>query len=275
MHAQDALPIDSTSDKSFWHGYTSFYEPRLPASISGLVLEFGVFKGNSIRWLLARYPQATIVGADILPTQPEWPADARVSYRDVDQGSEEAVARLLAELPAPQLLIEDGSHQPSHQSRCLRLGLRALAPGGTYILEDIHTSHPAHAQFQEEFKADGLAAAWRRSRGARHSPAAQTSLSVLLAFEHLKRRGVGRIPAPALEALTAGNHFQAADIEAMYADIDTIEVFKRATLPDACWRCGSSNYDYLRWRCSCGTALLAEADSMTVLIRKHGASAGV
>jgi len=97
MHAEGALPIDSTSDKSFWHGYTAFYEPRLPTSINGLVLEFGVFKGNSIRWLQARYPTATIVGADILPMQPEWPVDARATYRVVDQGSEEGVAEPLAD----------------------------------------------------------------------------------------------------------------------------------------------------------------------------------
>ena len=50
----------SHSDKSFWHGYLSFYESHLPRNIEGLIVEFGVFKGNSIRWLSQKYPEAKI-----------------------------------------------------------------------------------------------------------------------------------------------------------------------------------------------------------------------
>lgn len=266
------LPIDLTSDKSFWHGYTAFYEPRLPATLDGLILEFGVFKGNSIRWLLERYPAASVVGADILPQQPEWPVDRRASYRRLDQGSETQVSALFAELPAPQLIIEDGSHMPSHQSRCLRLGLPALAPGGIYIVEDIHTSHPSHAQFRSEFGSGPRLAPLLRGARATDVQGRQTSLSLLLAFEHLHRRGVERIDAAELEALAAGDHFSHDDIESLYAMTASVEVYKRATLPGQCWRCGSERFDYLRWRCACGTELLAEADSMTVLIRKRASA---
>ena len=86
------------------------------------MVEFGVFKGNSIRWLPRRYPAARIVGADILPVQPEWPIDPRVEYALVDPLRDDEVEALLNRLPPPALIIEDGSHIPSHQWRCFRCG---------------------------------------------------------------------------------------------------------------------------------------------------------
>ncbi|EJL67881.1 hypothetical protein PMI12_05501 [Variovorax sp. CF313] len=240
------------TDKSFWHGFTNFYDTHLPHRIEGKILEFGVFKGNSIRWLLAKFPDAVIHGADILPAQPEWPLDSRVTYHEVDQEEEEQVKSLLEKIgQGLRLLIEDGSHFPRHQSRCLRLGLGALEPGGTYVLEDIQTSHPAHSQYADEFG----------------SAVEQTSLSVLLAFEHLKRRGEALSPSR-LAMLGRGSHFTASDIEKLFAQITSIDVYKRATLPSKCWKCGSSNFDYHSYRCECGVDLMNEADSMTVVIKK-------
>ena len=158
---------------------------------------------------------------------------------------------------------------PSHQSRCLRLGLPALSPGGFYIVEDIHTSHPSHAQFRSEFGSSPRLAPLLRGARATDAPGRQTSLSLLLAFEHLRRRGVGSIDPAELDALATGEHFSHEVIESLYAMTASVQVYKRATLPGQCWRCGSERFDYLRWRCACGTELLAEADTMTVLIRKR------
>ena len=57
------LPINS--DKYFWHGFREVYARLLPEFIEGRVVEFGVFKGDSIRWLMEQYPMAEIIGADI------------------------------------------------------------------------------------------------------------------------------------------------------------------------------------------------------------------
>jgi ribosomal protein L37E len=45
-------------------------------------------------------------------------------------------------------------------------------------------------------------------------------------------------------------------------------VYKRATLPTQCWRCGSTDFDYLSWHCSCGVPLLGNADSMSIVLQK-------
>ena len=46
------------------------------------------------------------------------------------------------------LVIEDGSHHPIHQRNCLVETLPHVREGGLYILEDIHTAHPAHALYR-------------------------------------------------------------------------------------------------------------------------------
>ncbi|MGJ7494382.1 hypothetical protein ACSFA8_04840 [Variovorax sp. RT4R15] len=136
-------PLLATSDKSFWHGFTSFYDKHFPERVDGAIIEFGVFKGNSIRWLLTQFPDARIFGADILPTQPEWPIDPRVIYVELDQGRDEQVAALVNGVDRLQLIIEDGSHIPRHQSNCLKHGLSALQPGGMYVRGDPDNSAEA------------------------------------------------------------------------------------------------------------------------------------
>ena len=264
-------PLDESSDKSFWHGYTAFYEGLLPADIDGLIIEFGVFKGNSVRWLLARYPRARIVGVDILPVQAEWPVDPRVEYRQADQGSEDQMAALLADLPPPQLIIEDGSHVPAHQARCLRLGMDRLLPGGLYILEDAHTSLPSHALYRQELvnsskgkPGQALHNLLQRNAVPRHA----TALSLLLGLEHVRRLSDEAARQRALEALDIGGHFDRQAIERLHRCIASIRVYRRSTLPLRCYRCGSEAFDYHAYRCRCGVELYAEADSMSVAIVK-------
>lgn len=252
MDKLPSSPLMAASDKAFWHAYVDFYARHFPQDVDGLVVEFGVLNGNSIRWLSERFPSAQLVGVDILDVQPTWPQGERIRYARVDQDNEAQVAAFFAGIAAPRLIIEDGSHFPRHQSRCLRLGLAKLASGGLYVLEDIHTSHPEHSLFKAEFGAVDRA---------------QTSLHVLLAFEHAKRLGLPALSDTQLQRL-AGGHFSAEQLQALYAAVDTVHVYKRATLPTQCWRCGSTDFDYLSWHCACGVPLLGNADSMSIVLKK-------
>src|SRR5262249_8996013 len=58
------------SDRHYWHRYTDRYEQAF-ASLGVVrdVLEFGVLEGASIRWLHHRFPEARIVGVDIISPQ--------------------------------------------------------------------------------------------------------------------------------------------------------------------------------------------------------------
>ena len=90
---------------------------------------------------------------------------------------------------------------------------------------------------------------------------------MLLAFEHSKRLGLQALSAEQLARL-AGGHFNAAQLQSLYAQLDAVHVYKRATLPTQCWRCGSSDFDYLSWHCGCGVPLLGNADSMSIVLQK-------
>lgn len=259
------------SDKVFWHGYMDFYESFLPKHIDDLVVEFGVLKGASIRWLLERYPEANIVGVDILPVQNEWPQGERVRYKQLDQGSEQEVIDFFEEIEAPSLIIEDGSHIPMHQSVCLKHGLNKLKPGGLYILEDIHTSHPQHSLYQTEFILNQrfLGRLKQKLFRREYVQGKQTALSVLLALEQIQRRGKEQLSRQELDLLSKGSHFSEADIELMNTQIKSIHVYKRATFPSACYVCGNTVFDYHNFKCTCGVKLLETADSMSILIVKN------
>jgi len=268
-------PLLQQSDKFFWHDYIDFYEKNLPNKITGHIVEFGVFKGNSIRWLLERFPQAEVIwGLDILPVQNSWPKDPRVMYNQVDQGSETDVANFFKRTPSPELIIEDGSHIPSHQARCLKYGMSALKPGGLYILEDIHTSIPGHQLFNSELSTIPrlVQSFFSRLGLLKNSSAFQntmpTALSVLLAIEQNRRLGLSRLNDASLKLLSIGSNFSDNDIRSLDEQISDVFVYKRATLPRACYSCGSTVFDYNRFVCSCGTGVFDHTDSMAILIKK-------
>lgn len=247
-------PLLSESDKSFWHGYTEFYSEKLPRTVGRPIVEFGVLHGNSIRWLLEKYPDEQIYGVDILQIQPGWPISERVDYRCVDQSNERSVENFFRSIPSPGLIIEDGSHVPSHQARCLRFGLECLAPGGFYILEDLHTSHPQHELYLEEFGG--------KPGNSKYHP---TVLSLLLCFEHLLRIG-RRMSEQQLQQFSVPGFMSGAQLDLMFSKIKRIDFYKRAKLPSRCYACNSTSFNYTDFTCACGVDLMKVADSMTAFI---------
>ena len=238
------------SDKSYWHRYVDFYEEALSnLDRVSAVLEFGVFKGHSIRWLAGRFPEARIVGCDIVPTQESWPISPRIEYERVDQGSVDQMRSLFSRLDTRfDLVIEDGSHEPLHQRNCLIESIPYVRQGGMYVLEDIHTSHPAHEMYR----------ALRR-------PSMVGVLHLLLATEHLKSIGA-EMDEDTRSQLTSNSLFSREDIDLVFTRIETIDIYRRATLPRRCYQCGTSNFDYANLRCRCGTLLYGQADSMSAVL---------
>ena len=249
-----AIALIADSDKHFWHRYTETYLAAF-AKLGTVrrILEFGVHHGASIRWLRSRFQQAEIVGVDILPVQPTWPQDAGLTYRVVDQADRTAVADMLADAGSFDLMIEDGSHVPQHQVNCLVEGLRRVRPGGLYILEDICTSHPLQAAFRHYSLIDG-----------RQVP---TALHVLLAIIHRKEIG-GDADADFVGPLAHPGFCSSADVRELFATIDRATMYRRSVLPLRCYACGSTDFDYVAWRCQCGVALYEPANSMAVLLWK-------
>lgn len=228
------------SDKFFWHGYIQFYEKFFVNRDFRSIAELGVFKGNSIRWLLERFPNSNICAADILPQQESWPVDPRVKYFNLDQGNTDQVIDFYNQENF-DLIIEDGSHFPEHQVTCLVEGMKRLLPGGLYVLEDIHTS-------------------LNQPQG--------NALTVLLAIDHYNRIEKTIDEHTATE-IADQSLLSASDVILLARQIKTISLYRRTHLPNSCYNCGSTDFLYSRLKCSCGVDIFSNGDSMSFVIEKH------
>jgi len=243
------------SDKHYWHRYSQFYRPHFE-SLSPVtsILEYGVFKGASIRWLRSVFPAADIAAVDILQHQPEWPTGPGITYHVADQGDRTGIARLLQDMGREfDLVIEDGSHSPPHQVNCLAETLSWVRPGGLYVLEDLHTSMPQHALYQQTCAAG-----------------TPTSLHLLLFIEHLLANSKSLSPENA-QRLSAPGMFTAEDVQQLAEGIAQVDFYHRASLPLRCYACGGNDFDPVALTCRCGVDLdVLGADSLTAVLRRVG-----
>jgi hypothetical protein len=258
-HGAPRFPLSASianSDKHYWHRYTETYQSAFAALADvRRVIEFGVFHGASIRWLAECFPHADIIGADILAPQQDWPTGPAISYRRVDQADRIAVRTMLNAIQGEvDLIIDDGSHIPRHQATCLIEGMTRIRPKGLYILEDICTSHPLQPEFAHYSLVDG--------------ERIPNALNVLMAIQHIVDTGIACVPEK-IYTLSAPGFFSRRDIEELFAMTGQIEIYKRTRLPLRCYACGGSDFNYVTWRCRCGTELYHPANSMTALVWKR------
>lgn len=133
------IALQTGTDKATRHQFTLFYPfflEHLRQSAFDM-LEIGVFQEQSLQMWDRYLPRATVFGAD---------KKAYTSPRilRLDQGSR-ADLRRVARLRNWSVVLDDGSHKPSHQLRTFREFFPRLPPGGVYIIEDIETNYWARA----------------------------------------------------------------------------------------------------------------------------------
>jgi hypothetical protein len=231
------------SDKSFWHGFDEFYEKYFENRTFNNIAEIGAAGGASIRWLLERFPNSHIYGADIIGRTNKCPVDDRYKLFQIDQSNVEQLKYFLTQA-SYDLIIEDGSHHPAHQILSLIEGIKVLVPKGIYILEDIHTSMSAIA-----------------------SGNAGNALSVLLGIQHYRRLNIS-IDRGIAQKISYNSLMSIDEVLLLEEHIDTIELYKRSRLPDWCAVCKSIDFNFSQFRCGCGTGIFSYDDSMTFVIVK-------
>ena len=105
------------------------------------MLEIGVAHGGSLQmWRAYLGPRARIVGADINPRVAAL-AERGISIEIGDQGDPAFLERLVERHGPFDIILDDGSHLPEHQIASITHLWPALAEGGTYIVEDLHTNY--------------------------------------------------------------------------------------------------------------------------------------
>lgn len=133
------LGMKHGTDKATFHGYCDFYEQHLPATVDQL-LEIGIMDGASLKMWRDYYPGAVIIGVDVDERRARMKIPGVVcAWIDATEDSE---VELLAASKGPfEVIIDDGSHMTADQQRSFELLWPAVAPGGVYVIEDLHTSY--------------------------------------------------------------------------------------------------------------------------------------
>ncbi len=152
----DAIGLKYGTDKaSFHHNYLEFYEGFFaPLRNEALtILEIGVLNGASLKTWEEYFPNAKVIGADIMPATKKF-EQGRVVIELLDQSNIEELTRVAVKHGPFDIIIEDGSHMWEHQITTLRTLFPFVKDGGIYVVEDLQTNY---GSMQKDYK--GIASA--------------------------------------------------------------------------------------------------------------------
>lgn len=146
LEGQLAAIFETTEDVHKWLHYLPVYEKAL-APYRGRpirMLEIGVFRGGSLQmWRRYLHAESVITGIDIDPEcmRSDEPAN-RVHVRIGAQQDVAFLRGVVNEFGPFDVILDDGSHMTSHMVESFRyLFANGLAPGGIYLVEDLHTNY--------------------------------------------------------------------------------------------------------------------------------------
>jgi len=177
------------------------------------MLEVGVQNGGSLQVWAKYFANATkIVGCDINPmcAQLEFD-DPRVSLVLGDIKVASVRERILAHSEAFDIIIDDGSHMNADIIKTFKNFYARLAPGGIYVIEDLHCSYWAKWN-------GGL---WR-------ADSAMEFFKSLTDVVNLESWGAGLLPANWVAKLKAKSHTRFNPVA--YADIESISFYNSMCL---------------------------------------------
>jgi demethylmacrocin O-methyltransferase len=122
------------SDHNYTYYYEQYFEPIRNENLN--VVEIGIL----------RHPARPYEGASLLLWRDYFEntsiAEERIKIHVADQGNREQLNYVFTNIGTPDIIIEDGSHFMHHQQISLAHLFKTLKPGGIYVVEDLHTSHP-------------------------------------------------------------------------------------------------------------------------------------
>jgi hypothetical protein len=123
-----------------WDHYFDIYDRHFSRFRNSAVnvLEVGIYSGGSLEmWREYFGPRSRIYGVDIQPACRAYERDG-VQVFIGDQGDREFWKRFREQVPAIDIVVDDGSHIAEHQIVTFEELLPHLRPGGVYLCEDIY-----------------------------------------------------------------------------------------------------------------------------------------
>src|SRR4051812_8829578 len=146
-----------------WNHYFDIYHRHFRKFVGTEVhvLEVGVYSGGSLQmWKEYFGPKCRVYGVDIHPACKDF-EDQHTRIFIGDQEDRTFWGSVKQEVPALDILIDDGGHTAEQQIVTLEEMLPHLRPGGVYLCEDIHGSMNVFSAY-----AHGLALQLNSSRTA-------------------------------------------------------------------------------------------------------------
>jgi SAM-dependent methyltransferase len=128
---------------------------------AGAVLELGVFEGASLKILGTYFPNAKIVGVDIIDRSIDLSGFSNIKVFVGDQSDEDFIGSLLGSngIDELDLVIDDASHVGWFSRESFRFLFPKLRSGGIYIIEDWGTGYwsewPDGSSFQSNEPISG------------------------------------------------------------------------------------------------------------------------
>lgn len=128
-----------------WHHYFEIYDRHFSKykGTNPVILEIGVAKGGSLEmWNHYFKGECTIYGIDIDPQCKNYESEfSNVKIFIGDQSDTNFLNQIKSQVPKVDILIDDGSHINSHIIKSFEELYPTVTPGGTYLIEDLHTSY--------------------------------------------------------------------------------------------------------------------------------------
>ena len=139
------------SDKYIGHHYAVHYQHHFAHLRHEhlTILEIGIggygdprAGGNSLKTWKAYFPNSRIFGIDICDKT--FHDEPRIKTFQGSQADEAFLKRVIDEIGAPDIIIDDGSHLSHHVIATFKILFPLLAPRGIYAVEDLQTSYWEH-----------------------------------------------------------------------------------------------------------------------------------
>ena len=194
-----------TNDNRFihnWKHYFPIYERHFKDFVNKPVtfMEIGCGVGGSLQmWKRYFGPHARIVGVDINPACKSFEED-QIEVRIGDQGDENFLQSLVDEFGAPDIVLDDGSHQMSHMIASFHGLYPRMPKNGVYVAEDLHAAY------------------WEEFEGGLRKPSTFIELCKNLIDELNADHTRGALPPTEFTQSTLSIHFY-----------DSVTVFERGT----------------------------------------------
>lgn len=157
LHKRDLVELSvlfGTDKQPTMHNFIDLYDRYLTPLQDSVhrILEIGIFNGASHKMWKCFFDSAEVYGIDI--REKPWIEKLGIHTYVTDQADREQLQQFVDSSGGNfEVIVDDGGHFMHHQQVSLGFLFEHLAPGGLFIIEDVHTSIPS---FYKGFGVDSV-----------------------------------------------------------------------------------------------------------------------